>query len=146
LPTNFVWQFTYLDEIEKWQDGAKVSHSLNAKTETGEDGITFNKETNRAITGLWIYHYSDKWWDETPYKDGKKHGREKSYLSSKLTAETPYKDGQRHGLRKAYYKSGKLSHEEPYKNGKWHGARKIYNEEGLIIGTDLYKDGELVEE
>jgi len=85
------------------------------------DGVTFDQQTDKPITGLWV-HTAEVWKYETPYKDGKLDGVERVFLweSGQLIRKTSYKNGMRHGLSETFdYGYLKTSSEwfEDQKNG-----------------------------
>jgi antitoxin component YwqK of YwqJK toxin-antitoxin module len=49
-----------------------------------------------------------------------------------LISETPYVNGKKHGKAKGYYASGALKYVIPYINGKIHGIEKQYFESGVL--------------
>jgi hypothetical protein len=58
-----------------------------------------------------------------------------------LVNETPMRNGKKHGREFNWDDDGKLSLIEPYVNGKVHGTAKQYGQNGSVIGTYSLRHG-----
>ncbi|MCQ2188758.1 MAG: hypothetical protein MJZ00_02420 [Paludibacteraceae bacterium] len=108
-------------------DGVTVSHQ----------GAYIGKEKD----GKWEYFSKGKLTLEENYKNGKKHGLQKSYSKEQvLIEEIPYVDGVIHGTRKNYLGDGKLYYTVEYVKGKMHGKYEAYDGTDKIVETGSYKN------
>lgn len=79
---------------------------------------------------------------ETPYRNGKKNGVERSYYADgNLMMETPYQNGKRNGIEKTYNTQGKLSSVRPVKEDKVDGVEKMYHDNGMLLMEILWRNG-----
>ncbi|MFO7870345.1 MAG: toxin-antitoxin system YwqK family antitoxin [Kiritimatiellia bacterium] len=88
---------------------------------------------------------------ETPWKDGGKHGTEVFYNEwpRYVTAKIPWENGVIQGVKKTFYQDGTVQSETPYVDGEPHGLSKTYSQKGTVTRTCMLKngqrDGELVD-
>lgn len=77
-----------------------------------------------------------------PYKADKVQDKATEYFANgKIYSEIPFKDGERHGVEKTFYQNGKVSNEVTHVDGKLQGPYKSYFPDGKISETGTYKDG-----
>ena len=97
---------------------------------------------------------------ETPYHDNVIEGTVKEYfpagyLEGYPEKETPYKNGKKHGIEKTYHRNGQCKYESTYVDGEWTGMAKSYsqtgkiksetqkNSEGMLVTREYYESGKL---
>ena len=91
-----------------------------------------------------VEKYDDEY-RETPYKNGKKEGIEKSYYEKgRLAAKIPYKNDEINGIIKLYYENGKIAIKASYQNSMLDGLEEYYSEKGKMIAMILYKRGKAI--
>lgn len=66
------------------------------------------------------------------------------YRNEKLVSETPYEDGKIHGKVKTYFENGLLESEQEYYKGICNGKSINYDRRGNIMQTYTYEDGILI--
>ena len=70
---------------------------------------------------------------ETPFVDGKAHGRERHYWPDGLYAqETHFLLGRKHGIETRYRKDGTPEMELPYHDGRFHGNWRVFDRAGQL--------------
>ena len=89
---------------------------------------------------------SRKYYAESFYKDGKRHGLYQSFENGNLRSEKFYKNDKIDGLYKYFFENGSLKQYGSYKNGKEHGPFEKYNLKGEVINKGYMKNGVRVEE
>jgi antitoxin component YwqK of YwqJK toxin-antitoxin module len=141
-------KYNALDKLlEKYtyKDGKK--HGLYEK-------YSGNKTDNKVTTrGYYSEGEKDSVWTTfrfgtdqpqrvTTYKNGKKHGPEKSYShDGTIKTEFNYANDQFHGLNRSYHPNGNIKNEYNYENGTTVGIQRSYYESGELLSvTHPYKD------
>ncbi|MBL7224213.1 MAG: hypothetical protein ISS72_10190 [Candidatus Brocadiae bacterium] len=106
-------------------------------------------ERNRAeearpadFTGVWTRWSRGGDRTDTPYIDGKRHGRETWWLpSGQKCMELDYEDGMPHGHFRTWYREGQRRAVGYYERGKEHGASTLWYPTGQTWESSTYDHG-----
>jgi len=109
-----------------------------------EDGTTISSQgayVGKEKDGKWEYFNKGKLNLVENYKEGKKHGMQKTYNKEGVVMEEiPYVDGKIHGTSKFYLGDGKLYYTVEYVNGLKEGKYVAYDGTDKIVETGMHKN------
>ena len=78
--------------------------------------------------GSWVFYYPPS----RAYPNGIPH------------IKISYRDGKKHGKMKSWTNQGLLVYSARYRNGELDGRARTYNKSGKLMEVDYYKDGRLL--
>lgn len=113
--------------------------------------VVFDQATDEPLNGVLIQEV-EVWIYETEFKDGRKHGKEKVFLTNgQLTKKTNFENGLKEGLEE-HFNDGILHISQNYKSGRLHGQYRRYRitypyslvAEGLMV--DGKREGPWIDE
>jgi len=94
------------------------------------------------FTGVWKRWSLEGDRTETTYKDGKRHGRETTWLwNGQKCLELDYEEGMAHGLLRTWYRDGQRRAVAYYERGKDHGDLTLWYKNGQIRESSTYEHG-----
>ncbi|AEA07215.1 conserved MORN repeat-containing protein [Lausannevirus] len=77
------------------------------------------------------------------YRNGKKHGNLDLFIGGKIQISTPYVEGKRHGKERTWFPNGTLASFTMYVDGKEHGVHKTFDIDGSLAWWLKYNRGEV---
>ena len=114
---------------------------------TLRDGVAYELKTNRPVSGIVIFDYSEQWgwYGTTEYLDGLRHGFARRWNDNgQLLEEEGYQNGKRFGWTRKYYPNGERRFEARYYNGLRHGPLREFSYEGHMRLEEQYDLGQPV--
>jgi len=90
------------------------------------------------------YYANGKLYSEIPFKDGNRHGTEKTlHLNANITSEITYVEGVLQGPYKSYHADGEIFETGTYKEDLLQGPYTSYYPDGTLQSEASYLDGSL---
>jgi antitoxin component YwqK of YwqJK toxin-antitoxin module len=125
---------------EEYLNGKRVSPENGKVIENGFGRGTIFEKTfeNGELNGVYTRRnlQSEKIYHETNFKNGLKHGKQKSWHNNgQLSEEGQYENDLEHGIWQEWYENGKLKSLITYNYGK-RVSRKCWDESGKSIKCD----------
>ena len=111
----------------------------------GEEGVTFDQNTDEPITGVvQTYYEHGQLATIENYKDGRRDGISEifHYENGNWKRRENYKEGMRDGLQEKFYENGQLQIKENFIDGQKDGLREEFHSNGQLRSRESYKDGE----
>lgn len=140
-----VGEFQHFYENGKPQSVQTYSDATHSKAVFYDpDGITIASQgsyVGKDKDGKWEYFNKGKLNLEENYKNGKKHGMQKTYNKDGIVMEEiPYVDGKIHGTAKFYLGDGKLYYTVEYVNGLKEGKYEAYDGTDKVVEKGQHKN------
>ncbi len=119
------------------------------------DGVSYVRGETTPFTGTTIRCFRDgSKFEETLYKDGKKHGMDVEYseygssfhLWEKGKSVAEWKNGKEKRIETRYYTDGSKRSEHPYLFNKKHGTATEYYEDGSKQKEIVYENDKRISE
>lgn len=79
------------------------------------------------------------------YQNGKRHGNLDVFVGGKIHVSTPYLDGKRHGKERTWFSNGKLASVTFYVDDKEHGIHRTYDVDGTLAWCLTFIHGKIVD-
>ena len=111
---------------------------------TLRDGVAYELKTNRPVSGIVTFDYSDQWgwYGTTEYLDGLQHGLSQTWYSNgTLKTEAYYVDNKAHGVFRNYYDNGTQEREAVYAHDQLDGLQRRWNDNGQLLEEEGYQNG-----
>jgi hypothetical protein len=98
---------------------------------------TMNCVLNGAIVGRRSYDDEGRLTQETPLKNGRKHGREYTWWDGVLELMEPYFEGQIHGLARQYGRNGKVIGTYKFVHGTGYDIWRAEAQDGSVHISEI---------
>ena len=106
-----------------------------------ENGITYNRFTNKRFTGYVIYRYQNgNAQAARAYRNGKLHGKSIIFFrDGSVQVVNHYEDGNLNGPCEGWHQNGQIAFEGQYVDGMQAGLWKEWSPQGELLSRNQYR-------